>query len=220
MHPDVLAFLEAQRVQAPVLQVDTDWLLIGHVDEELCFVPSKVGAPWRLVMPSTTMALDILADLSSGGQGALPVFEGKGDETTVDALLGWSDFVAYNQACQASIDGVRQVVKDGFGLSESDIIDLPALFWKGGGTQRAIAHMPNMVNALIVGDRFIASDPFGPHVSGVDAFAQPVVDALSPLGLTVEFVDDWYPYHEWWGEVHCGTNATRDPPATPWWTVP
>ncbi|MHC4845540.1 MAG: protein-arginine deiminase family protein [Planctomycetota bacterium] len=77
-----------------------------------------------------------------------------------------------------------------------------------------------MANALVVGDRFITSDPFGPRVEGVDAFAQPVIDALTPLGLTVDFVDDWYPYHEWWGEVHCGTNAVRDPPATPWWALP
>jgi len=220
MHPDVLEFLEAQRVQAPVLQIDTGWLLIGHVDEEVCFVPSQIGSPWRVVMPSTTMALDILSDLSAAAQGALPVFEGKGDETTVDGLLNWTEFVAYNQSCQAALDGVRQQVKDGFGIAESDIVDIPALFWKGGGTQRAIAHMPNMANALIVGDRFITSDPFGPQVGGVDAFAQPVIDALTPLGLTVDLVDDWYPYHEWWGEVHCGTNAVRDPPTTPWWTVP
>ncbi|MHC5211059.1 MAG: protein-arginine deiminase family protein [Planctomycetota bacterium] len=220
MHPDVLAFLEAQRVQAPVLQIDTGWLLIGHVDEEVCFVPSQVGTPWRVLMPSTSMALDILSDLSGAGHGGLAVFAGQGDETTVDGLLNWSAFVAYNQACQASIDGVRQQVLDGFSLDPADVIDVPALFWTGGGTGRAIAHMPNMVNALVVGDRVITSDPFGPQVGGVDAFAQPLIDALSPLGLHVDLVDDWYPYHEWWGEVHCGTNARRDPPAIPWWTQP
>jgi hypothetical protein len=24
-------------------------------------------------------------------------------------------------------------------------------------------------------------------------------------------VDNFYPYHRWGGEVHCGTNATRRP---------
>ena len=40
MHPDVLAFLEAQRLQSPPLIVDTSWLAIGHVDEVVSFVPA------------------------------------------------------------------------------------------------------------------------------------------------------------------------------------
>lgn len=217
MHPDVLAFLEAQGVQAPVLQVDTGWLLIGHVDEEICFVPSATGKPFRVLMPDTTQALAILQELQAQGHGGATVFAGTGDQTTVSALLAWTQFVAYNASCQVAIDAVRQQVKDGFGLDDADILGIPSLFWKLGTPGRAVAHMPNMVNALVVGTHVIASDPFGPVIGGVDAFQQPVRDALEPLGLTVDFVDDWSPYHTGLGEVHCGTNAVRAPHAAPWW---
>jgi hypothetical protein len=217
MHPDVLAFLEAQRLQAPVLQLDTGWLLIGHVDEQVCFVPSVTGKPYRVVMPDTAQALQILQDLQAQGHGGAAVFAGKGDATTVSALLAWTSFVSYNAACQAAIDAVREQVKAGFGVEDADIVTLPALFRPLGSLQRAVAHMPNMVNALVLGGRFITADPFGPVVGGVDAFKQPVLDALQPLGLAVDFVDDWSPYHVGLGEVHCGTNSVRTPPGEPWW---
>ena len=47
-------FLSAQQVQAPV-EVYSDWLSVGHVDEFLSFVPTsdqKVSAPPRLSHPA------------------------------------------------------------------------------------------------------------------------------------------------------------------------
>lgn len=219
MHPSVLEFIEAQAVQGPVLQIDTDWLTIGHVDEAISFVPADTGTAYRMLMPSTGMALQILQDLQSAGKGSLKVFEGTSAETTVNGLLSWSNFVSYNTGLQPTIDGVRQQMKTGLGIAETDIIDIPALFWKGGGGNRAIAHMPNMVNSLVVGGHFIAPDPFGPVDGSVDKFKEPADAALGAIGLTVDYVDNWYPYHEWWGEVHCGTNAVRTPPETLWWSL-
>ena len=43
MHPDVVKFLEAQGAQAPVLWIDTSWLVIGHVDETVSWVPVQAG---------------------------------------------------------------------------------------------------------------------------------------------------------------------------------
>jgi len=40
---------------------------------------------------------------------------------------------------------------------------------------------------------------------------------LSGLGNTTKYVDDFTSYHERLGEVHCGTNSRRQPPAPPWW---
>jgi len=220
LHPEVLSFLDAQRVQGPVLSIDTGWLLIGHVDEEICFVPSNTGSPYRMLIPSPTAALAILQDLQSQGKGGLVVFAGTSDQTTVNGLLGWTQFVSYNQNLQATIDGVRQEMKAGCGIAETDIIDVPSLFWKTGGAGQAVAHMPNMVNALVLRDRVVTSDPYGPMDGGVDKFAEPLVQALAAIGLPVELVDDWYPYHSWAGEVHCGTNAVRTPAAGDWWEVP
>ncbi len=220
IHPEVLSFLDAQAVQGPVLSIDTGWLVIGHVDEEICFVPANTGSPYRMLIPDTQGALAILQDLQNQGKGGLTVFAGTSDQTTVNGLLGWTQFVNYNQNLQATIDAVRQQMKTGCGIAEQDIIDVPSLFWKYGGTNQALAHMPNMVNSLIAGTRVIAADPFGPVDGSVDKFKEPFVQEMNAIGLQVDFVDDWYPYHEWWGEVHCGTNATRTPAAGDWWAVP
>ncbi|MCK6556305.1 protein-arginine deiminase domain-containing protein [Candidatus Binatia bacterium] len=54
----------------------------------------------------------------------------------------------------------------------------------------------------------------------VDLLEAYMLSVLEPLGLTVHFVDDWY-YHAGMGEVHCGSNARREPPelngAARWW---
>jgi len=220
IHPDVLALLDAQRVQGPVLQIDTGWLLIGHVDEEICFVPSKVGSPYRMLVPSTVMTISILQGLAAAGKGQLAVFQGKSSQTTVQGLLGNTSLINYNVGLQTRIDLVRQQMISALTIAPADVIEVPALFSPYNAAQQAVGLMPNMVNSLVVGDRLISANPFGPVDGGVDQFAQPLVQALAPLGLQVDFVDNWYPYHEWLGEVHCGTNAVRIPSDTLWWTVP
>jgi hypothetical protein len=39
-----------------------------------------------------------------------------------------------------------------------------------------------------------------------------MIAALAPLDITVHFVEDWDTYHRQHGEVHCGTNSTRQIP--------
>lgn len=53
-------FLYAQQVQAPV-ELFSDWLMTGHVDEFMCFVPTRdksegekvCGGDWRGCLPSS-----------------------------------------------------------------------------------------------------------------------------------------------------------------------
>ncbi len=56
--------------------------------------------------------------------------------------------------------------------------------------------------------------------STVDLLEAYMISVLEPLGLTVHFIDDWF-YHAGMGEVHCGTNAKREPPelstGVRWW---
>ena len=50
MHRTLQDFLQAQQVQAPV-ELYSDWLTVGHVDEFMTFVPipgTKVSGPLRL----------------------------------------------------------------------------------------------------------------------------------------------------------------------------
>jgi len=57
----------------------------------------------------------------------------------------------------------------------------------------------------------------------VDVLETYMLTVLGNLGNTVHFIDDWF-YHTQEGEVHCGTNAKRTPPAEAalaekWWEV-
>lgn len=68
---------------------------------------------------------------------------------------------------------------------------------------------------LVVNGKVIAPKPFGPkNASGQDAFEAIMMDRI---GNNVSFIDDWSTYHLAYGEVHCGTNVKRTPPAVNWW---
>ncbi|MBB4614170.1 protein-arginine deiminase family protein [Novosphingobium taihuense] len=80
-----------------------------------------------------------------------------------------------------------------------------------------IADYPAPVNGLLV-DRthYIAPRQWGPVIDGVDILEAAVAKAYAAQGIETAFVDDWMTHHIIGGEIHCGTNATREIGA-PWW---
>jgi protein-arginine deiminase len=227
----VRQFLEAQRVQKP-FSVDTDWLLVGHVDEIISFVPSNVGRNFRMLFASTREALRILRSLRDGGHGGLKLFAGKSEtpfqERTVTEILGDASLTSGNAACQARLDGVESVMAAELGLDPAaDIVRIPSLFVEeplAPGFFSAL--IPGMVNLLaITGPDFARTQlvlprPFGPVLAGVDQIERDVRTRLTALGYAaaqIRFVDDFDTYHVNMGEVHCGTNSRRLAHATPWW---
>jgi protein-arginine deiminase len=218
MHPDVIKFLEAQDAQSPVLWIDTSWLVIGHVDETLSWVPSKVGTPYRMLMPSPRLAVEILRKAENAAPGGMlnRGTKREGDkpgeyERPVADALNDKDLMAAQEVVQKKIDGVRRTLQDGLGIADADIIEIPVLFnsspkWFPG---RYFAETVNLVNSLLIGNELIVPDPLGPIVNGKDVLLQAVKDRLEPLGCQVRSVNNFYPYHRHGGEVHCGTNATR-----------
>jgi protein-arginine deiminase len=220
MHPDVIRFLEAQDAQSPVLWIDTSWLVIGHVDETVSWVPSKVGTPYRMLMPSPKLAVEILKKAEKDAPGSV-LNRGtrrEGDEPgeferPLAEALNDKDLMAAQEVVQEKIDAVRRTLQEGLGIADSDIIEIPVLFnsspkWFPG---RYFAETVNMVNSLLIGNELIVPDPHGPIVDGKDVLLEAVKDRLEPLGCRVRPVDNFYPYHRYGGEVHCGTNATRRP---------
>jgi protein-arginine deiminase len=218
MHPEVVKFLEAQDAQGPVLWLDTSWLVIGHVDETVSWVPSKAGTPFRMLIPSPRLAVEILRQAEQNSPGGIlnrgtkregdksgeferPVAEALKDKVLMEA----QEFV------QGKIDAVRRTLQEGLGVDDADVIEIPVLFnsddkWFPG---RYFAETANMVNGLLVGNVYIVPDPHGPLVDGQDVLLWAVKDRLEPLGCQVVTLDCFYPYHRWGGEIHCGTNATR-----------
>lgn len=221
MHPEVVSFLEAQGVQAPVLWLDTSWLVIGHVDETVSWVPSDIGNAFRMLLPSPRLALEILRKAEKAAPGCIlnrgtRRHDSEKEEfcdAPVAAVLNDRTLMADQGIVQKKIDGVRRTLQAELGIADADIIEIPVLFnsWPGRFARRYGALTTNMVNSLLVGKTLIVPDPHGPLVEGTDVLLQAVKDRLEPLGCKVVAIDDFYPYHRYGGEVHCGTNATRHP---------
>ena len=213
IHPQVLAFLEAQGLQWPPLVVDTSWLSIGHVDEVVNFVPTMDRPGFRVLFPSPSLARCILENLAGDGLADATVFAGKSAETTVDRLLETVAVSEENRCIEARLDETRACLAEGLGIDDGCFIEVPVLF------ERGLPVIPNMVNGLVCNRHVIAPDPAGPRIDGKDAFANPVAKALAALGLEAHFIDAWQPYHVRAGEVHCGTNTIRLVQGPLWWEV-
>ena len=127
-----------------------------------------------------------------------------------------NEWNTYQIARQTNIDAVRSTLNSSLGFTASDYIEIPTFFNRFSTPNEAVALMPNMVNSLVDTSRIIIAKPFGPRdPNGNDVFEEKVKAEIT--GLTEYFIDDWDTYHLGDGEVHCGTNTTRDPPGTTWW---
>ncbi len=232
-------FYNAQGPQSPALEVDTSWLLVGHVDEVLSYSPAKTDRGWKLLVASNNLAKQMLQKLADDGHGAALLFDGKNtyknetDSTMVPAAksvtetLNNSDLLQWSQEAHAAADGIRKTVVDATGLTDAEIIEMPFLTEEVGGGK--IAWQPGTANMLLVGNTMEIPNPFGPKVNGVDVFAQDLKDRLgTPVnalgadgqGMKVFFIDDFESYHINEGEVHCGTNPEGPPqPTWQWWLV-
>jgi protein-arginine deiminase len=223
MNEDQVSFLDAQEVQAPAVEVSSEWLAVGHVDEIFQFVPDlspdEGGKAFKVVIASPSFARDVLSSLQAGGHGDDVVFAGRRNSASVDEILGDEDFMALNELAQARIDGVQAHMKTALGLVDDDFRPVPVLFEEVDGSGLVAAYNPGIQNLVTVGDRVFAPDPEGPVEGGADAWQQATLTSLADTDLDVIFVDVFESYHELLGEAHCGTNLERAPYSTPWWTV-
>ncbi|NXG10724.1 PADI1 deiminase, partial [Sakesphorus luctuosus] len=209
-------FLHAQQVQAP-LEVYSEWLSVGHVDEFLTFVPAPDRKGFRLLLASPNACYQLFKEKQRQGHGEATQFIGMKDceRKSIDEILADESLKSDNRHVQRCIDWNRNLLKQELGLSEQDIIDIPQLFILTGA--RADALFPDMVNMLVLGKHLGIPKPFGPVVGGQCCLERRVRDLLEPLGLSCTFIDDYFSYHVLSGDVHCGTNVRRKPFAFKWW---
>ncbi|XP_004397138.1 PREDICTED: protein-arginine deiminase type-2 isoform X2 [Odobenus rosmarus divergens] len=212
-------FLQAQQVQAPV-ELYSDWLTVGHVDEFMTFVPIPGTKEFRMLMASTSACYKLFREKQREGHGEAIMFKGLGGMSskriTINKILSNENLVQENQYFQRCLDWNRDILKKELGLTEQDIIDLPALF-KMDEDRQARAYFPNMVNMIVLDKDLGIPKPFGPQVEEVCCLETHVRSLLEPLGLCCTFVDDISAYHKFLGEVHCGTNVRRKPFSFKWW---
>lgn len=222
--PSFSKMIEAQGQQPPV-DIDTSWLLVGHVDETLSFVKAKTPRGWALVVNDARAAKKIFDATAAAALGATKMFVGESwydergketpAETTISAVLEDKDVMDASAEAAVKVDAQIAKIKAETGLTDQEIVHIPFLHTSYGGL--SVAYQPGMVNGIYVAnDRFVVPDPHGPVIDGKDVFKQQVIDAFAPLGITAHFAEAWE-YHASLGEVHCGTNSMRKVPETKWW---
>ncbi|XP_023143362.2 protein-arginine deiminase type-2 [Amphiprion ocellaris] len=219
----VQEFLFAQKVQEPVA-LFSDWLLVGHVDEFMTFVPASDRKGFRLLLASPDAGYKLFRGLQNDGHGQAKMFDGLKDEEqiTVDEILNDEILQSHNNYVQSCIDWNRDVLKRELGLDDDDIIDMPILFKlveEMGSESRAVAYYPDMVNMIVLGKNLGIPKPFGPKVNGRCALEAEMCSLLEGLGLRCTFIDDFASYHKLLGEVHCGSNVRRQPFDFKWWNL-
>jgi protein-arginine deiminase len=145
---------------------------------------------------------------------------------TPDAVLADSNFVNLQTTLQRKLFDIVAILTTSLGLTASEVIWLPVLFraYPPRPTLN-VAYGPNVVNMLVVtranGTAVLCvPKPFGPVVSGQCKFEELITNRLVAAGVKkddIKYIDDFIPYHEEVGEIHCGTNSLRRPRKDVWW---
>ncbi|XP_015742870.1 protein-arginine deiminase type-3 [Python bivittatus] len=215
-------FLHAQVVQSPI-ELHSDWLLVGHVDEFLSFVPAPDQKGFRLLLASPSACFKLLKEKEEQGHGAAKMFEGiefpEGKAHSITEIIADRSLRNWNEYCQKCIDWNRNILKRELDLTEKDIIDIPQLFSPDSQKSSAVAYFPDMVNMVVLGKYLGIPKPFGPIIDGQCCLEKEVRHLLEPLGLSCIFIDDYSTYHLLRGDVHCGTNVRRKPFSFKWWNM-
>jgi len=218
--------VEAQGQQPPI-DLDTSWLLVGHVDETISFVKAPTPRGWMLLINDPRLAKRMLEDAVADGHGNAIMFAGKQwinpltgvtspAETTIRTVLADSEIMQASAEAAAEVDTQLAILKKETGIEDEEIIRVPFLHAIAFG--KSVAYQPGLVNGLYVSEtRFAAPEPHGPVINGVDMFKVSFAKSMSKIGIDVDWVENWDAYHRLYGEVHCGSNATRGIPKVRWW---
>uniref|UniRef100_A0A4W3IYK3 Peptidyl arginine deiminase, type II n=1 Tax=Callorhinchus milii TaxID=7868 RepID=A0A4W3IYK3_CALMI len=181
----VREFLHAQKVQSPI-ELYSDWLAVGHVDEFLSFVPAPDRKGFRLLLTCPDACLRLFTKLQQEGHGELKMFEGVSPNTIkINEILEDKKIVEDNAFVQECVNWNRDILKRELGLDEEDIIDIPGLFFMKSG--HAKAYFPDMVNMIVLDKYLGIPKPFGPLINKKCPLESAVRSLLEPLGVTQSF---------------------------------
>ncbi|XP_029141908.1 protein-arginine deiminase type-1-like [Protobothrops mucrosquamatus] len=212
-------FLHSQVVQSPI-ELYTDWLNVGHIDEFLSFVSAPDRKGFRLLLASPRACFKLLEEKEREGHGEAKMPQGwKGDRQarSISEIVADEYLKQWNNYCQECIDWNRKILHEELELTKEDIIEIPQLF--KSIKVSAEAYFPDMVNMIVLGKYLGIPKPFGPIIHGQCCLEKEVRRLLEPLGLSCNFIDDYLTYYIRFGDVHCGTNVRRKPFSFKWWDM-
>ncbi|MEG4083589.1 protein-arginine deiminase family protein [Microcoleus sp. POL10_C6] len=211
-NPEVLDFIQAQRIQGPPVDIDTSWLLTRQVDEIINFIPTQTPGQYVMTIASPEAGVKLLEELEGRGYGDVTVNRGLSTQTTVSAALQNRALIQHNLYLQnQKLNPIIEKLKREFLLRDDQIIQVPVMFGYSG-----YAWWPNMVNSVPVNGKLLVSNPRGPMIEGVDYTQERLRQLLLPAGVSVSFLDDRY-YQELKGNVQSATNTVRKPEERPFW---
>ncbi|MEG4251273.1 protein-arginine deiminase family protein [Microcoleus sp. Pol10D4] len=211
-NPEVLDFIQAQRIQGPPVDIDTSWLLTRQVDEIINFIPTQTPGQYVMAIASPEAGVKLLEELEGRGYGDVQINRGLSTETTVSAALKNRALIQHNLYLQnQKLNPIIERLKREFLLGDDQIIQVPVMFGYSG-----YAWWPNMVNSVPVNGKLLVSNPRGPMIEGVDYTQERLRQLLLPAGVSVSFLDDRY-YQELKGNVQSATNTVRKPEERPFW---
>ncbi|XP_007083828.1 protein-arginine deiminase type-6 [Panthera tigris] len=234
-------FLYAQRVQAPV-ELFSDWLMVGHIDEFMCFIPTQDKSEgekgFRLLLASPSSCYRLFEEKQREGYGDVTLFEevredqllSNGREAnTIHQLLADENMRKQNEYVEKCINLNRDIVKKELGLAERDIIDIPQLFCleqlmnvpsdQQTGKFYARPYFPDLLQMMVMGKNLGIPKPFGPQIKGTCCLEKKICQLLEPLGFQCTFIDDFDCYLTEVGDFCACANIRRVPFAFKWWRM-
>ncbi|WP_405164370.1 protein-arginine deiminase domain-containing protein [Nocardia sp. NBC_01499] len=207
-------FFAAQQVQTPLI-LDTTWLVVGHVDEFIQFLPTPSGRGWRPAVTDPRRGLEILREQQRSGHGTTVAFSSPGAPArTIDNVLADQKFVADNEfAAQKIEENVTHLVKE-IGLQPEEFVRIPGLYELSLGIDdepdALVSFYPGAINGVLINaSNYLAPRQWGPIIDGRDVFEAAVTEAYRSAGVAVHYIDEWATLHVAGGEIHCGTNVLR-----------
>ncbi|KAH6884497.1 hypothetical protein B0T10DRAFT_579197 [Thelonectria olida] len=137
-----IKFFESQGAQTPLF-VEAGWLLIGHVDELVQFLPFDNELGWTIAIADTHAALRILEKVYNEGHGTVNAISYDGDmapdeetilldprqmNTTIEMLVSNKEFLHINDYVQGYLNETLKLLLREIPLSEDDVIRVPTLW--------------------------------------------------------------------------------------------
>src|SRR4028119_544281 len=95
-NPEVLDFIQAQRIQGPPVDIDTSWLLTRQVDEIINFIPTQTPGKYVMAIASPEAGVKLLEELEGRGYGDVTINRGLSTQTTVSAALKNRALIQHN----------------------------------------------------------------------------------------------------------------------------
>ncbi len=203
MGPSTAAWLDAQEVQGPALEVPTGWLETGHVDEIVSFAPAMRPPGFVVFLASTRLASSRLKALVSAGAGTATLYTDEGLRQA-DDLVDDQGVAEAGAIAQGQLDRIALVFQE----TGAPVIELPQLYRIVPQSGRLTALTAPMVNLIVLGRRVLTM-----AADGDGGVFEPLVrTSIEPHGLDVSFVDVRDAYHRYGGGLHCGTEVERSLP--------